>query len=141
MATPVRIGRECAATRGKHGLVAEVAERDAAAIDPLALRFGAVVERRPPERLRAEIKAVREAQDAAERGTAKARRDQRKARREAMTEARGKALKQQFEGPAASRSHAIAQGQLPGQSCSDRQVGSSWRSVVPSNGPWSPMLR
>ncbi|MFF4347068.1 histidine kinase [Streptomyces sp. NPDC001530] len=82
-------------------LVAEVAERDTAAIDLLAMRFGAVLERRPAERVRAEVKALREAEEAAEREAAKARREQKKAQLEATMEARGKALKQRLQRPAA----------------------------------------
>jgi hypothetical protein len=78
-------------------LVAEVAERDTAAIDLFAMRFGAVLERRPAERVRAEVKAVHETEDAAERESSKARREQEKA----QLEARGKALKQRFRRPAA----------------------------------------
>nr|BBJ48084.1 hypothetical protein SAVMC3_07130 [Streptomyces avermitilis] len=79
---------------GSTVLVAEVAERDTAAIDLFATQFGAVLERRPAERVRAEVKAVREADEAAEREAAKARREQKKAELEASIEARGKALKQ-----------------------------------------------
>ncbi|MFD3495855.1 histidine kinase [Streptomyces sp. NPDC058690] len=86
---------------GSTVLVAEVAERDTAAFDVFAMRFGAVLERRPAERVRAEIKAVREAESAAERAAAKARREQKKAQMEATMEARGKALKQRFQRPAA----------------------------------------
>lgn len=86
---------------GSTVLVAEVAERDTAAIDVFAMRFGAVLERRPAERVRAEIKAVREAESAAEREAAKARREQKKAQLEAAMEVRGKALKQRFQRPAA----------------------------------------
>ncbi|MGW2557649.1 histidine kinase [Streptomyces sp. NPDC001514] len=82
-------------------LVAEVAERDTAAIDLFAMRFDAVLERRPAERVRAEVKAIREAEEQAERETAKARREQKKAQLEATMEARGKALKQRFQRPAA----------------------------------------
>ncbi|MEV6027798.1 histidine kinase [Streptomyces sp. NPDC052036] len=86
---------------GSTVLVAEVAERDTAAIDLLAMRFDAVLERRPAERVRAEAKAVREAQEAAEREAAKVRREQKKARLEATAEARGKALKQRLHRPVA----------------------------------------
>ncbi|MFI6354227.1 histidine kinase [Streptomyces sp. NPDC050743] len=85
---------------GSTVLVAEVAERDTSAIDLLAMRFGAVLERRPADRVRAEVKAVREAEEAAEREAARARREQKKARLEATVEARGKALKQRLHGPA-----------------------------------------
>ncbi|WP_369251206.1 histidine kinase [Streptomyces sp. R41] len=86
---------------GSTVLVAEVAERDTAAINLLAMRFGAVLERRPSERVRAEVKAVREAEEAAEREAAKARREQKKAELEATMEARGKALKKRLQRPAA----------------------------------------
>ncbi|MFI6357235.1 histidine kinase [Streptomyces sp. NPDC050743] len=86
---------------GSTVLVAEVAERDTATIDLLAMRFGAVLERRPAERVHAEVKAVREAQQAAEREAAKVRREQKKARLEGTMEARGKALKQRLQRPAA----------------------------------------
>ncbi|MGW5482893.1 histidine kinase [Streptomyces sp. NPDC004008] len=86
---------------GSTVLVAEVAERDTAAIDLLAMRFDAVLERRPAERVRAEVKAVREAQEAAEREAAKVRREQKKARLEATVEARGKALEQRLHHPVA----------------------------------------
>lgn len=82
-------------------LVAEVAERDMAAIDLFAMRFAAVLECRPAERVRAEVKAVREAEVAAEREAAEARREQKKAQLEDTMEARGKALKQWFQRPAA----------------------------------------
>jgi hypothetical protein len=49
-------------------------------MDLLAARFGAVVERRPAERVRAEGKAVRKAQEEAEREASKARREQKKAK-------------------------------------------------------------
>ncbi|MER5756987.1 hypothetical protein [Streptomyces sp. NPDC002088] len=86
---------------GSTVLVAEVAERDMAAIDLFAMRFGAVLERRPAERVRAEVKAVREAEVAAEREAAEARREQKKAQIEDTMETRGKALKQRFQRPAA----------------------------------------
>jgi uncharacterized membrane protein len=86
---------------GSAVLVAEVAERDTAAVDLFAMRFDAVLERRLAERVRAEVKAVREAQEAAERAAAKARREQKKARLDATMEARGKALKQRLQRPAA----------------------------------------
>ncbi|MGW3729611.1 hypothetical protein [Streptomyces sp. NPDC000851] len=86
---------------GSTVLVAEVAERDMAAIDLLAMRFGAVLERRPAERVRTEVKAVREAEEGAEREAVKARREQKKAQLEATMEERGKALKQRFQRPAA----------------------------------------
>ncbi|MFI6357078.1 histidine kinase [Streptomyces sp. NPDC050743] len=86
---------------GSTVLVAEVTERDTAAIDRLATRFGAVLERRPAEQVRTEVKAIREAQEAAEREAAKARREQKKADLEARVQARGKELKQRLHHSAA----------------------------------------
>ncbi|WP_328513225.1 hypothetical protein OHB25_05450 [Streptomyces mirabilis] len=60
-----------------------------------------MLERRQAERVRAEVKAVHETEDAAERESSKARREQEKAQLEATLEARGKALKQRFRRPAA----------------------------------------
>ncbi|MGW7044139.1 hypothetical protein ACWGDT_15760 [Streptomyces avermitilis] len=51
--------------------------------------------------MRSEVKTVREAEEAAEREAAKARRGQKKAELEATIEARGKALKQRLQRPAA----------------------------------------
>jgi uncharacterized membrane protein len=82
---------------GSTVLVAEVAESDTGPIDLLAARFGAVVERRPAERVRAEVKAVHKAQEAAEHEASKARREQKKAQMEEKIEAHGKALKQKFQ--------------------------------------------
>jgi uncharacterized membrane protein len=86
---------------GSTVLVAEVTESDPATIDLLAARFGAALERRPEEQVRAEVKAVREAQEAAEHEAAKARRAQKKAQMEDKIEAHQKALKQRFQHHAA----------------------------------------
>jgi hypothetical protein len=86
---------------GSTVLVAEVTESDTVPIDLLAARFGAVVERRPAEQVRAEVKAVRDAQEAVEREAARARREQKKAQMEEKIEAREKALKQKFHHHAA----------------------------------------
>ncbi|MGW5249224.1 hypothetical protein ACWEQN_36515 [Streptomyces sp. NPDC004129] len=51
--------------------------------------------------MRAEVRAVREAQEAAKGEAAKVRWEQKKARLEATVEARGKALKQRLHHPAA----------------------------------------
>jgi hypothetical protein len=65
---------------GSTALAAEVAESDTGPIDLLATRFRAVVERGPAEPVRAEVKAVHKAQEAAKHEASKARLEQKMAK-------------------------------------------------------------
>ncbi|WOX15354.1 DUF1269 domain-containing protein [Streptomyces sp. N50] len=64
---------------GGTALLAEVRESDTEALDLLAMRYDAVLERRPTDSVRAELKAMEEAAERIRKDEAKARREHKRA--------------------------------------------------------------
>ncbi|CAM5614871.1 DUF456 domain-containing protein [Streptomyces aurantiogriseus] len=64
---------------GGTAILAEVAERDTQALDLLAMRYDAVLERRPADGVRAELKAMEEAAERIRKDEAKAKREHKRA--------------------------------------------------------------
>ncbi|MEV7738097.1 hypothetical protein AB0O75_39585 [Streptomyces sp. NPDC088921] len=68
---------------GGTAILAEVKESDTHALDQLAMRYDAVLERRPADSVRTELKAMEEAADRSRKEEAKQRRDRERAEKKA----------------------------------------------------------
>ncbi|WP_328504571.1 hypothetical protein OG828_46670 [Streptomyces sp. NBC_00457] len=68
---------------GGTAILAEVRESDTHALDQLAIRYDAILERRPADAVRTELKAMEEAAEQARKEQAKQRRDRERAEKKA----------------------------------------------------------